>query len=104
MKVEIYKVKSDGEFNGVQYGSEELSTGDFRLVQEGDYRALESQLREANEVIAKYANKENWTGGNTCYADVFKFGDCEPEFEIEDYAGVCGKRAREYLAKYAPTK
>jgi len=69
---------------------------------------LEVKLAEAVEVIEFYGNHTNWEteilSKRACYKKVFKDCDIERVKVMVGYVDSCGKRARQFLAKYREEK
>lgn len=66
---------------------------------------LQAQLKEAEEVIAFYGDKENWSspfGFDNEFYPCIKLDDVQITSNNKNERG--GKKAREYLAKYESEK
>lgn len=62
-------------------------------------RRLFKRLKDAEEVIAFYADAENWSQGETTYYDTLTIDDCADYPHItRDVKWTGGKRARVYFA------
>ncbi len=85
---------------------QKVSEIDSRKIAELEAELLSRRefKKEALEVIGHYGRKDNWDMTDSCYADRFKFGDCEPVYDNEYAAGICGKRARAFLTKHSEEK
>lgn len=98
ISAERYHIWCKHHQRAVEIDSRKIAELEAELLSRREFK------KEALEVIGHYGRKDNWDMADSCYADRFKFGDCEPVYDNKYAAGICGKRARAFLTKHGKEK